>query len=83
MSDADAPASEFAAARQAVDAATDALLVASRKRVPSRELAEARKKLKLAEERLDRVRAILHKEADSVSLTPKGAKEPPRPEARD
>ena len=82
MSAADPTHEDLASAREAVDEAAEALVVASRKRVPSRELAEARRKLKTAEERLDTVRRSFAKETGSVSLRPSGPEEPARRKPR-
>ena len=82
MSCADPAQEDLASARDAVDEAAEALVVASRKRVPSRELADARRKLQTAEARLDAVRRTLLRDANGVTLRPKGPEEPVRRKPR-
>lgn len=82
MSSDDPSTEDLAGARQAVDDAAEALVVASKKRVPSPELAAARSKLKDAEARLEQLRRTLTREAASVSLKPKGPDEAPRRRTR-
>lgn len=72
---------EVLEAKRAVEEAAEVLTAASRRRVPNPDLAEARRKLRAAEERLAKVRAAVAKDATSVSLRPTEPAKPARKDA--
>lgn len=78
MSADDPAAEDLAHARQAVDEAAAALAVVSGARVPSRELAEARRKLKTAEKKLDQARKAFARETGTGGLRPGEPEDAPR-----